>query len=297
MMCFMSAPDWDKDGSDWPHRDASRFVRAGGITWHVQVMGEGPVLLLVHGTGAASHSWRDLMAPLAERFTVVVPDLPGHGFSETPPSRLLSLPGMARALDGLLNALDLKPDLAAGHSAGVAVLLRMILDGRIAPNGLVGVNGALKPFGGAAGFLFPTMAKALFLNPAMPRIVAWSARDRGRVERLIADTGSALDPRGLMLYQRLFSSPAHVSCTLGMMAHWNLRPLLKDLTGLRTPLLLVTGDGDRAIPPAVAHDLHARLRHTELACLPGLGHLAHEERPDDVVDLIIRHGQSQGLAL
>ncbi|TJW92291.1 alpha/beta hydrolase, partial [Neisseria gonorrhoeae] len=46
-------PNWSVDGKDWPNRAASRFVDAAGLRWHVQMMGEGPVALLAHGTGAA----------------------------------------------------------------------------------------------------------------------------------------------------------------------------------------------------------------------------------------------------
>jgi magnesium chelatase accessory protein len=72
---------------DWPHRTASRFVSAGGIEWHVQVMGKGPCALLLHGTGASTHSFRDLAPALAPDFSVIAVDLPGHGFTGTPPSR------------------------------------------------------------------------------------------------------------------------------------------------------------------------------------------------------------------
>ena len=85
---------WQRDGGDWPNREASRFVRAAGLLWHVQVMGQGPVLLLLHGTGAATHSWRAMLPLLARHFTVVAPDLPGHGFTDAPATARLSLPGM-----------------------------------------------------------------------------------------------------------------------------------------------------------------------------------------------------------
>ncbi|MFC7690366.1 alpha/beta fold hydrolase [Paeniroseomonas aquatica] len=126
-------PQWENDGRDWPNRAASRFVQAGGLRWHVQQAGEGPVLLLVHGTGAATHSWRGLLPLLARRFTVVAPDLPGHGFTTAPAGGRLSLPYMARALAALLAALGQRPELVAGHSAGAAILARMALDGAIAP--------------------------------------------------------------------------------------------------------------------------------------------------------------------
>src|SRR5262245_57971047 len=116
---------WGADGRDWPNHNASRFVEAAGYRWHVQVMGEGPVALLAHGTGAATHSWRMLMPLLAQHFTVVAPDLPGHGFTQSPPGHRLSLVGMAQDLAALCKTLGVSPPLALGHSAGAAILARM----------------------------------------------------------------------------------------------------------------------------------------------------------------------------
>ena len=82
----MSGPRWEREGRDWPNRTYSRFVQAARLRWHVQLMGDGPALLLLHGTGAATHSWRALAPLLAERFTVVAPDLPGHGFTQGRPA-------------------------------------------------------------------------------------------------------------------------------------------------------------------------------------------------------------------
>ena len=125
--------DFERDGKDWPNRQASRFVKAAGLTWHVQIMGQGPVVLLVHGTGASTHSYGKLAQILAKSFTVVVPDLPGHGFTDLPPTRRLSLPCMAADLRQLLNALGVKPVLSVGHSAGAAILVQMCLDGASGP--------------------------------------------------------------------------------------------------------------------------------------------------------------------
>ena len=85
-------PTWAVEGRDWPNRDASRFVDVGRVKWHVQVMGSGPALLLLHGTGAATHSWRDLLPLLARDFTVIASDLPGHGFTEGRPAGGLAMP-------------------------------------------------------------------------------------------------------------------------------------------------------------------------------------------------------------
>ncbi len=279
---------WDRDGRDWPNREASRFVKAAGLTWHVQRSGGGPVVLLVHGTGASTHSWAGLTPLLADHFTVIAVDLPGHGFTQPLPRTQMSLPGLAAALSALLNELGAKPALVVGHSAGAAILGRMTLDRRISPPLFIALNGALMPFAGAAGQLFPAMAKLLFLNPIAPRIFAWRAGDAAAVDRVIAGTGSRIAPQGLALYQRLFRSPAHVAAALAMMANWDLASLARELPRLPSPLLQIVGSNDLAVPPDQAFQLAKSIPGAKVEVLRGLGHLAHEENPSRVAEAILK---------
>src|SRR6201992_666105 len=159
---------WSVDGAEWPHRESRRCVEAASYRCHVQIMGQGPVALLAHGTGAATHSWRALMPLLAKHFTLVAPDLPGHGFTETPPESVLTLPRMARDLAALCRKLDVKPQLVVGHSAGAAILARMALDRSIEPKLIVSLNGAFLPFDSVASSVLSPLAKALALNPLVP---------------------------------------------------------------------------------------------------------------------------------
>lgn len=285
----MSDLVWSRDGGDWPNREASAFVEAAGIRWHVQRMGEGPPLLLLHGTGAATHSWRGMMPILARQFAVIAPDLPGHGFTGSPPAHRLSLPGMATDVSQLLRVLDIKPDIMVGHSAGAAIFARMCLDGKIAPRLLVSLNGAFMPFGGVANQLLSPLTQLLVMNPLVPRLFAWQASTAGAVERLIQNTGSTIDAQGIALYRRLVRSPAHVAAALQMMANWRLQPLLHDLPRLTTNLLLVAADNDRSISPDVARRVREIVPQATIEHLRGLGHLAHEERPRLVADLIARY--------
>jgi magnesium chelatase accessory protein len=281
------APSWDRDGRDWPNRHASRFVQAGGLRWHVQVAGEGPAVLLLHGTGAATHSWAGLLPLLARRVRVVAPDLPGHGFTALPQAAGLTLPGMARAVAALLTALEVRPALVVGHSAGAAILLRMALDRQVAPAGVVSLNGALLPWDGVAGQIFAPLARLLVSIPAVPWLLSWRAADRAVVERLLRGTGSALDAVQTELYARLFRAPRHVGAALGMMAGWDLHTLARMLPRLTTPLLLVAGQEDRTIPPEQSKRVQAMVPGARRVVLPGLGHLAHEERPAAVAPLIL----------
>ena len=179
----------------------------------------------------------------------MAPDLPGHGFTSMPTAGRLSLPGMAEALGALVRALGMPPDYAAGHSAGAAVLVRMALDGRIAPGALVGLNAALLPIGREHSEFFSRAAKLLAGLPFVPQVFAWGASNRAVAERLLRDTGSAIEPRGVELYARLFRHSGHLAAALGMMANWDLKPLLRDLPRLRPPLTLAVGTRDRTIPP------------------------------------------------
>ncbi|MGD0532856.1 MAG: alpha/beta fold hydrolase BchO [Methyloceanibacter sp.] len=283
---------FERDGQDWPNRDASRFVEAAGLSWHVQVMGQGPLVLLVHGTGASTHSYGQLAQILAKAFTVVVPDLPGHGFTDLPASERLSLPGMAEDLGQLLDALDLHPVLAVGHSAGAAILVQMCLDGRSAPAGLVSINGALLPFGSIAGQFFAPFAKLLVLNPFVPWFISWRAASPDAVARLIKNIGSTIEPQDVERYGRLFQTESHVSAALGMMAHWDLFTLERNLHRLEVPLVLAVGSADRAISPEDAFRVREHLPEAQVVLLHGLGHLAHEERPEEVAEIIVKAAQS-----
>ncbi len=270
--------DWNTDGADWPNREASRFVKAAGLTWHVQVMGDGPALLLLHGTGASTHSWRDVMPKLSAHFTVIAPDLPGHAFSNPAPKQSLSLPGMAAAVAMLLREMNVSPVRAVGHSAGAAVLVRMAVERLFTPQDIVSFNGAFFPVSGVAGQFFSPLAKAVAGASLIQRMFARMA-DQKAVDRLLRDTGSVIDAEGVALYQRLFSNESHVAGTLGMMAAWDLHWVSQDLRNLPLPLYLVRALKDRTIKPSDAEKAAKLAPKSTIIDMPNLGHLAHEEDP------------------
>jgi magnesium chelatase accessory protein len=281
-------PSWEKDGRDWPNRTASRFVEAGGLNWHVQLMGQGPCLLLLHGTAAATHSWRDLAPLLAPHFTLIAPDLPGHGFTSSLPQARVSLAGFSEALRALLNKLQASPDLVLGHSAGAAIALRMALDGAMTPRAIFSLNGALLPLGDEHAAFFTRAARLMVGLPFVSKLCAWRASKHEVAAKLLRDTGSEIGPRGVELYTRLFGYPGHIRAALTMMAQWELRPLLRDLPRLVPALFLLVGSRDRAVPPMQARRIQAIQPAARIITLEGLGHLAHEEAPERIVDALLR---------
>lgn len=273
-------------GQDWPNRQYSESLAAGGLQWHLQQAGSGPNVLMLHGTGSATYSWRDLLPLMAAGHTVLAPDLPGHGFTRAAGKETFTLPGMARSLNALLERKSFKPEMVIGHSAGAAILLQMVLEGFIAPRLVIGLNAALLPFGGALAKAFQPLARLCTSIPLLPNLVAARARKRGSVERLIANTGSKLSEQAIEEYRRMLSDEAHVASTLMMMANWDLKPILEGLAQSPVSLFLIVGDADRAVPPSQANRVRAYFPAARIVHLPGLGHLAHEERADLVFKAI-----------
>ncbi len=272
--------DWASLQATWPHSDRSEFVPAAGVRWHVQRAGtQGPRVLLLHGTGASAHTWRDSLLPLAADAQVLAIDLPGHGFSSLAPGDGMSLPGMARGIGELLSALQWPVDVFIGHSAGAAIAMQMVLDQGLQPQALVGINPAWLPLPGLAGLLFPPAAKLLALTPLVPRWFAKQASSPGMLDKLLESTGSRLDARGQALYASLVASPSHAQGALKMMAAWDLAHGAAKLRRLHCPVHMWVGENDRTVPPAQGREALACLSNATLTTWSGVGHLLHEEQP------------------
>ncbi|HSJ78285.1 MAG TPA: alpha/beta fold hydrolase BchO [Erythrobacter sp.] len=282
----MSHLDWNREGLIWPHRDASTFIEFGGARWHVQRMGAGPPLLLLHGTGASVHSWRDLMPLLAANNEVIAVDLPRHAFTTGHSAYAMSLPAMAGEIAGLMKHLGVTPAAIIGHSAGAALALQLgLAHGHTAP--IVGLSSALRPFPGPFAQIFPAVAKALFINPLVPRIFTGSIDLVGGAGRFLwRSTHSRIDDAAIACYRTLLKHPGHAGGALAMMANWDLPGLRDRMGGAANPVLMIHGGNDPAIPPGWAREAHGWLPDAALEIIPGLGHLAHEEAPDEVAALI-----------
>ena len=290
-------PDWATDGKDWPNRESSSFVRAGGYHWHLQQMGpdaaNAPVCLLIHGTGAATHSWRALMPLLAKQFRVVAMDLPGHGFTKSGVTGNVTLAGMAASRAALLVEQNCTPDLIVGHSAGVAIAAQLLLDtGWKVP--LVGFAPALMPFPGLAARIFPSLAKILFTNPFVSIIFSRMAQAPGQTAKFLErSTGSRIDADGAKFYTRLFSKSGHCDGAVRMMANWRLEALGARLGEITSPVLLLHPSKDAAIPKSAVTDAAVLMPQCEMREMQGLGHLAHEEDPEQAARIVMDFWESK----
>jgi magnesium chelatase accessory protein len=249
--------------------------------------GAGPLLLLLHGTGATHRSWLPMVPYLARHFRLLMPDLPGHGESPMPDRDGFTLDSMVHRLGKFLRRRGEPLVLAAGHSAGAAILVRGITEQVFAPRGLVALNPALLPFPGLQQPLFSGAAKVLARLPAFAGLVASRAKDPHALGNLLSGIGSTPSPEAIARYQHSLSDPSHVKAVLKMMAAWDLRPVADRLHEVALPVLLLGGLSDRAVRPNDVRELGVRLPDASCRLLAGSGHLMHEESPAQISRILL----------
>jgi magnesium chelatase accessory protein len=279
---------WQSDAPDWPNREASRFVEAAGLRWHVQIMGTGPDLLLLHGAGGSTHGWGALLPALSRSYRVVAPDLPGHAFTEALPPERCGLEELATAVTRFLDATGTKPEGIVAHSAGAAMALSMILDGRARPERWAFLAPSLvRPTRGAPPPVIQDLLSPALQSAGMARLSAAVAGRRGVVDALLASTGSRVPATSRSIYRRLSGNPAHLGSVLRILSMWEPEPLAARFPEVTTPGLLLAPERDGWIPLDELEPVARSLPAARFRVLPGLGHLAHEEAPERVLDLLL----------
>lgn len=288
----MSEPVFDAPPdlpAHWPHQALSRRVGVGALQWHVQIGGSGPLVVLLHGTGASAHSWADVIPVLLPRASVLAVDLPGHGFTTGAALNRLQLPQIAHDLDALLSALGLgTPALVVGHSAGAALALRWALSTAQPPRALVGFNPSLVPPPALYTQFMAPLVSPLATSSLVASQLAKRAAKGSLIARMLASTQSVVPEAQQRCYETLFSNPAHVRGTMGFMAGADLSAVNSQAQSLPMPLLFVLGAQDTWVP-------EHRLRRILAADYPRAavvrwegGHVLHEAQPERASALLLQ---------
>ncbi len=277
--------NWKQAKHYWPFAQYSQFTLQKPHLWHIQDIGTGPVILLIHGAGSTTHSWQHLVPFLTDRYRVIMVDLPGQGFTRLGAQQRCGLDHMAEDLLSCLTALDLEPKVIIGHSAGAAIALRLVglakFDFKV-----IGINAALDHFRGVAGVLFPLLAKAIANLPFSSSVLSKIASHENTVDRILKGTGSDLVAGDLEFYKELMRSRSHIGATMQMMAQWDLEPLLARLPNLQAETHLIASSNDLAVPCVTSQRAAALLPNADYQTLSNLGHLAHEEDAATIANCI-----------
>jgi pimeloyl-ACP methyl ester carboxylesterase len=263
----------------------SRFVEVNGLQVHYKIAGQGkPVLVLLHGFAASLFSWREVMAPLAQRGTVIAFDRPAFGLTARP------MPGewqgenpytseyQARLTVGLLDALGVDKAILVGNSAGGSVALLTTLHNPERVQALVLVDAAVYS-GGSPSLLRPLLQtpQMRHLGPLFVRSIARWGEDFGRSAW---HDPSRLTPEIWEGYKKPLQAQNWDRALWEFTASSQPLRLAEQLDQIRLPALVITGDDDRIVPTAQSIRLAGELPNASLQVIANCGHVPHEERPE-----------------
>jgi len=256
-----------------------------------RIAGSGPAVVLIHGMLNSSRHWERVAQRLAERHTVIAPDLLGHGDS-TAPRGDYSLGAHAAGIRDLLAAIGVDRASIVGHSLGGGIAMQYFWQFPERTERLVLVSS-----GGLGAEVSPLLRTAA-LPPASWLLAAASDR---RVLTAVAAAGRALRDRGnrKAVYLEQFVRAVRPLGEPGAREAFvhTLRSVI-DVHGQRVsardrlyllesmPTLIVWGGRDHTIPIAHGRDAHAAIPHSTFRVLPDAAHFPHLEDPDGLADVI-----------
>jgi len=253
-----------------------------------RMMGEGPALLLLHGIGDSSRGWVPLMPALAEHFTVIAPDLLGHGESAKPRADY-SVAAYANGMRDLLEVLGVDRATVVGHSLGGGVAAQIAYQYPDRVDRLV-----LVATGGVSRQVSPVLrvAAAPFAELALPPL-QWPLGRLGAAVLIEVLRRSGTDlGRDYKEVRRIFkglpdgAARTAFTRTLRSVVDWRGQVVtLLDRSYLveTMPILLLWGDHDGVIPVEHARVAHAAIPGSRLEIYEGAGHFPHHADPERFV--------------
>jgi pimeloyl-ACP methyl ester carboxylesterase len=261
----------------------SRFSEVSGLEVHFKEAGSGdPAFLLLHGFGASTFSWREVIEPLAEHGRVIAYDRPAFGLTERPLEWEGQNPygpeAQVELVFELMDALELDQAVLVGNSAGGTVALQAALARPDRVSGLILVDAAVYTGGGA-----PALVRPLLYTPQMnhlgPLLARRIARDGDEFIRRAWHDPDRINPAVFAEYRKPLQVPDWDRALWELTKASRSADLEARLDQVVVPTLVITGDDDRIVPTEESLQLAAEIPGAVLAVLDECGHLPQEECP------------------
>ena len=263
-------------------------VEANGQRLHVVIGGHGPPALLIHGWPETWYEWRKVMPLLAERYTVVVPDLPGFGDSSRP-AHGYDKKTLAEDLFQAMTVLGHPRALLIGHDWGGPVAYAYAARHRDAVTALVVIEGA--PFGAWTENKEPYWFFGFFKVPGYAEQVV-AGHEREFLHWFYTDphlTHGAIDDAARAEYSRTYASVAGITASASLYRAIDA-DVADNAVAAKAPLtipVLAIGAQDGAGPGVGATMKQVATTVTPMT-FAGVGHFIPEERPELLVQTIMR---------
>lgn len=269
----------------------TKFIDIHGVRQAVIDEGDGDeVLLLIHGMAGSAETWRAVLPQLAKKYRVIAPDLLGHGQSSKPRTDY-SLGAFAVGLRDLLDELGVQSATVVGHSLGGGVAMQFLYQHPDYCRRLVLIgSGGLGP---DVGWILRLLA-APGAEFVMPVIAPSPVLRAGNAVRSWLSSAGLRSPRGAEIWsayssfadsetreaflRTLRSVVDYRGQSVSALNRLNLREGL--------PVLAIWGEDDNIIPVQHAYSALEARPDCRVEILPGIGHFAQVEAPNEVIDLI-----------
>jgi pimeloyl-ACP methyl ester carboxylesterase len=256
--------------------------------------GAGPGLVLLHSLGLSHREWEPVVAPLSERFRLVLPDLPLHGDSEDRPRHPYTPDWLVDVLSGFCREVVGPRPLLAGHDIGAELALRATSTGRIEPRRMVLMSNRMHrrypQQGKRTAWRAATRVGAV---PGLDRIVAHGARLVFRPsigERLTAQNNPAARDLVRHAFADVGGNGNRARAWAKFARRWpeqEQRSLLDAYPRIESPVLLLWAEDDERYPIAGAQEALDLLPDGQLRTLPGTGFLMAYDDPVGVARELI----------
>ena len=269
--------------------DADRLT-IDGRTVHVEQRGEGEPLLLLHGFGESTYSWRKVVPALAEHCRTIAIDLNGFGYTERPKDRAAySRDGQLRLILGVLDALNIESAHVAGHSYGGAMALALAARHPERVRSLILIDSAAVTYPDETK---SRLAKSRTLSRLGLGIALRPNAIRRNLQKAYFDDALAT-PEVASAYR----SRLAIEGVLDAYAGLSLPPPSAgppiDLAKIQKPSLWIWGVEDRTVKIEAGRVAAARMAGSTFVALERSGHSPMEEKPAEVVRAILAFLESQ----
>jgi pimeloyl-ACP methyl ester carboxylesterase len=286
----------------------TRYMEIDGHQVYVEQQGSGDAVVLLHGFGASSYSWRRLVPELAKSFRVVAPDLFGFGWTERPrDTASYTREGQVRMVLGVLRALGIRRAQFVGHSYGGALALYLASRHPEIVSSLVLVDSAAPTYPEDRR---TRLANLRLLNRLSLQLALRPFRIRRSLLGSIHDK-SQVTPELVRAYIDRLRVEGELDAYYGLTAR--LPPAAQrgagssgrdgagssgrdgagpakgdiDLRTIAVPALVVWGSDDRIVALSDGSKAARRLPRGEFAVIPDAGHMPMEDRPEELLKLLL----------
>jgi pimeloyl-ACP methyl ester carboxylesterase len=256
-----------------------------------RIAGSGPPVVLIHGMVNSSRHWEGVALRLADDYTVVAPDLIGHGDSATPRGDY-SLGAHAASIRDLLTAIGIDRATIVGHSLGGGVAMQFFYQfpqrtERLALVSSGGLGPAVSPLLRSAAV---PGASALLSLAAHPRLVTALAGAGARLRERGSGAGVPLQAvaRALRPLERPGAREAFLQTLRAVIDVKGQRVSARDRLYLleSMPTLVVWGERDNTIPLEHGLATHRAVPHSRFETLPRAAHFPHLEDPEGLAAVL-----------